>query len=316
MAPGRVRRLTKLQLAYKFVNRVTNIPIVAPRKLRNINKMGFSGVFCARLQAQREKLIKNRINMNRESKVGKPAKIAIIDDDPDVRLALETLLQENGFYPLPMKGSRDFFDLGENPDVDLALIDLRLSGESGLTLAIHIREHLDLPIVMLTGVGDEVDKIVGLEAGADDYLMKPFNPRELLARIRAVLRRYGNGHPPAQAAVPADHDTINFGDKLLDRTKRQLFDHTGAEIPLTNGEYRLLEVFLSKPDEIIPRADLLAQLGSDLSQYVDRTIDVLILRLRRKIESVPSKPVHLQTRRGLGYIFVRDPLVHLSSSSH
>jgi len=93
--------------------------------------------------------------------------------------------------------------LGEYPDVDLVLIDLRLNGESGLTLAIHIREHLDLPIVMLTGAGDEVDKIVGLEAGADDYLMKPFNPRELLARIRAVLRRYGKGLPNGGPSVPA-----------------------------------------------------------------------------------------------------------------
>ncbi len=245
--------------------------------------------------------------MNTDSSVSGMARIAIIDDDADVRLALEALLQENGFDPLPMAGSAEFFALGGNPDVDLALIDLRLKGESGLTLAIHIREHLDLPIVMLTGVGDEVDKIVGLEAGADDYLMKPFNPRELLARIRAVLRRYGKGPATGAAVVPADHDTIRFGDKLLDRTRRELFDHTGAEIPLTNGEYRLLEVFLRKPDEIIPRADLLAQLGSDLSQYVDRTIDVLILRLRRKIEPVPSKPVHLQTRRGLGYIFVRTP---------
>lgn len=244
--------------------------------------------------------------MTKDNPASKMVKIAIIDDDPDVRLALGALLQENGFEPLPMAGSSDFFDLGENPDVDLALIDLRLNGESGLALAIHIREHLDLPIVMLTGVGDEVDQIAGLEAGADDYLMKPFNPRELLARIRAVLRRYGKNHG-VRPQISPNHDTIGFGDKLLDRTRRELFDHTGAEIPLTNGEYRLLEVFLRKPDEIIPRADLLAQLGSDLSLYVDRTIDVLILRLRRKIETVPSKPVHLQTRRGLGYVFVRAP---------
>lgn len=244
--------------------------------------------------------------MNKDSPVRELAKIAIIDDDPDVRLALKELLQENGFDPLPMAGSRDFFELGEKPDVDLALIDLRLGGESGLSLAIHIREHLDLPIVMLTGVGDEADQILGLEAGADDYLMKPFNPRELLARIRAVLRRYGKVENATQA-VPKDHDTITFGDKILDRTLRELHDREGVEIPLTNGEYRLLEVFLRKPDEILPREDLLAQLGSDLSHYVDRTIDVLILRLRRKIEAVPSKPEHLQTRRGLGYIFVRAP---------
>lgn len=244
--------------------------------------------------------------MNESGTIDRAAKIAIVDDDLDVRLALKSLLSENGFDPLPMASSREFLELGEKPDVDLALIDLRLKGESGLVLAMHIRKHMDMPIVMLTGVGDEGDKIVGLEAGADDYLTKPFNPRELLARIRAVLRRYGKVPHTGPQSSP-DHDVVQFGDKILNRTKRELYDDTGVEIPLTNGEYRLLEVFLRKPDEVIRREDLLAQLGSDLSHYVDRTIDVLILRLRRKIETVPSKPVHLQTRRGLGYVFVRAP---------
>ena len=230
----------------------------------------------------------------------------MIDDDADVRLALEVLLFENGFDPILLTGSQDFHALGPNPAVDLTLIDLKLNGESGLALAMHIREQFDLPIVMLTGVGDEVDKIVGLETGADDYLMKPFNPRELVARIRAVLRRYGRSVQPARAvAAPAPQQgALTFGDKTLSPSERQLTSQSGEEIPLTNAEYRLLEFFLLHPDTIIPRPKLLAELGSDLSQYVDRTIDVLILRLRRKIEIVPSKPVHLQTRRGLGYIFV------------
>ncbi len=233
------------------------------------------------------------------------ARIAVIDDDATVRLALEALLHENGFDPILLAGSQNFHALGPNPAVDLALIDLKLKGESGLALAIHIRERFDLPIVMLTGVGDEVDKIVGLETGADDYLMKPFNPRELVARIRAVLRRYGRTAPAAVAAIGGlSADIICFGDKVLKRGERQLVFQNGDEIPLTNAEYRLLEYFLRHPDTIIPRPKLLAELGSDLSQYVDRTIDVLILRLRRKIERVPSKPVHLQTRRGQGYIFV------------
>jgi len=229
------------------------------------------------------------------------AKIAVIDDDLDMRLALEALLFENGFDPILLKGSHDFHALGPVPEVDLTLIDLKLNGESGLALAMHIRKRFDLPIVMLTGVGDEVDKIVGLETGADDYLMKPFNPRELIARIRAVLRRYGRAAPPAP--TPA-HTGLAFGDKILNTDERQLYTRAGEEIPLTNAEYRLLEYFLRHPDAIIPRPQLLTELGSDLSQYVDRTIDVLILRLRRKIEAVPSKPVHLQTRRGQGYIFV------------
>ncbi|SNZ21213.1 two-component system, OmpR family, phosphate regulon response regulator OmpR [Cohaesibacter gelatinilyticus] len=235
-------------------------------------------------------------------------RIAIIDDDAAMRQSLYDLLFENGFEPVPLRGSQDFFALGDDVKLDLALIDLRLDGESGLTLTRSIHQNLALPIVMLTGVGDDTDKILGLETGADDYILKPFNPRELVARVRAVLRR--KGHPMAQVmAAPvadASTDSMQFGDMMLDREHRQLFDAAGEEVHLTNSEYRLLEYFLVHPNEIIPRPRLLAEIGSDLSNYVDRTIDVMILRLRRKIESVPSKPMHLQTRRGQGYIFVTD----------
>ncbi|MBL4785896.1 MAG: response regulator transcription factor [Cohaesibacteraceae bacterium] len=234
----------------------------------------------------------------------KRARIAVIDDDRELRLALENLLYENGFDPVLLEGSAQFRELGSQPDIDLALIDLKLKGESGLTLAIYIREHHDLPIVMLTGVGDEVDQIVGLETGADDYLMKPFNPRELVARIRAVLRRYDRIDSSVGLEKPACDEIIHFGKMFINPEKREVFDGEGMEIPLTNAEYRLLDFFLRNPDRIIPRHELLAELGSDMAKYVDRTIDVLILRLRRKIEAIPSKPVHLQTRRGQGYIFV------------
>lgn len=229
--------------------------------------------------------------------------VAIIDDDADLRRTVADLLAENGFSPLPLPDGPSFLALGPRPAVNLALIDLRLRGENGLTLAIRIRETMGIPIVMLTGRGDEMDKIIGLETGADDYMMKPFNPRELIARLRAVLRRAG--HPAA--APDRSASTIRpFGRLRLDQTRRELLDHAGAEIPLTNAEYRLLDYFLRHPGRIIPRTELLTELGNDLSQYMDRTIDVLILRLRRKIEAVPSKPVHLQTRRGQGYIFVTD----------
>ncbi len=235
-------------------------------------------------------------------------RIAIVDDDPDMRVTLAELLDENGFDTESLASSQEFYELGAEPGIDLALIDLKLKGESGLTLAINIRKTHDLPIVMLTGVGDVVDKIVGLETGADDYLMKPFNPRELIARIRAVLRRYGAVAAHRSGRTDAnDGNELTFGGNTLDLSQRELFDADGSEIPLTNAEYRLLEYFLRNPNRIIPRTELLAELGSDLSHYVDRTIDVLILRLRRKIELAPSKPVHLQTRRGQGYIFVTDP---------
>lgn len=228
--------------------------------------------------------------------------VAIIDDDADLRETVAALLAENGFTPLPLPDGAAFFALGAAVRVDLALIDLRLRGENGLTLAIRIREALDLPIVMLTGRGDEMDKIIGLETGADDYMMKPFNPRELIARLRAVLRR--KGHPAIQPPDRSANMIRAFGTLRLDQTRRELWGPDGNEIPLTNAEYRLLDYFLRHPDRIIPRTELLTELGNDLSHYIDRTIDVLILRLRRKIEGVPSKPRHLQTRRGQGYIFV------------
>ncbi|MEO9526654.1 response regulator [Roseibium sp.] len=228
--------------------------------------------------------------------------IAIVDDDADVRETLSALMETSGFAPVAFSDSAGFKAFGNPEDFDLALIDLRLQGESGLSLAIHIREFHELPIVMLTGVGDEIDQIIGLETGADDYLMKPFNPRELVARIRAVLRRYGHG---LSAGPKAGKDQeIAFGDKRVNLKRRELLDRHGDEIPLTNAEYVLLEYFVKNPERIIPRIELMQEIGSDMQRYVDRTIDVLILRLRRKIENVPSKPVHLQTRRGQGYIFV------------
>jgi two-component system, OmpR family, response regulator len=231
--------------------------------------------------------------------------IAVIDDDADLRRTVAALLDDSGFTALPLADGPGFFALGPEPGVDLALIDLRLGEENGLDLAVTLRRRFGLPIVMLTGRGDETDRIEGLETGADDYMMKPFNPRELIARIRAVLRRAGH---PALADQHRDASGLRaFGVLRLDLTRRELIGADGSEIALTNAEYRLLEYFLRNPGRIIPRTELLSELGGDLSQYVDRTIDVLILRLRRKIEPVPSKPMHLQTRRGQGYIFVTGP---------
>ena len=232
-------------------------------------------------------------------------KIGIVDDEAGMRDALVALLYENQFEPVPMASSDDFAVVQKTVELDLVLIDLQLRGESGLALAMDIRRSGNLPIVMLTGRGDETDKIVGLEIGADDYMLKPFNPRELIARIRAVLRRYGKGEL-VQPDVTSGHSAA-FGSLRIDRENRVLSDASGTEISLTNAEYRLLDFFLSRPNEIIPRVELLAEIGSDLTRYMDRTIDVLILRLRRKIEENPSKPMHLQTRRGQGYIFVTGP---------
>ena len=230
-------------------------------------------------------------------------RIGIVDDEAGMRDALVALLSENQFEPVPMESSADFAVVSKSISLDLVIIDLQLRGESGLELAMDIRRSQDLPIVMLTGRGDETDKIVGLEVGADDYLLKPFNPRELIARIRAVWRRYGKG---TQTPVQDTSDQIAFGGFIVNRVERIVSAENGVEISLTNAEYRLLDFFLDRPNEVIARVDLLSEIGSDLTRYMDRTIDVLILRLRRKIEDNPSKPVHLQTRRGQGYIFVTD----------
>ena len=230
-------------------------------------------------------------------------RIGIVDDEAGMRDALVALLSENQFEPVPMESSADFAVVSKSISLDLVIIDLQLRGESGLELAMDIRRSQDLPIVMLTGRGDETDKIVGLEVGADDYIVKPFNPRELIARIRAVLHRYGKG---TQTPVQDTSDQIAFGGFIVNRVERIVSAENGVEISLTNAEYRLLDFFLDRPNEVIARVDLLSEIGSDLTRYMDRTIDVLILRLRRKIEDNPSKPVHLQTRRGQGYIFVTD----------
>lgn len=235
----------------------------------------------------------------------KPAKIGIVDDEAGMRDALIALLSDNQFEPVPMESSADFAVVRKSVKLDLVIIDLQLQGESGLELAMEIRRAEDLPIVMLTGRGDETDKIVGLEVGADDYMLKPFNPRELIARIRAVLRRYGKG-VPLPSAANTHVQPVALGKLRIDRDNKILSDQNGDEISLTNAEYRLLDFFLNRPNEVITRVDLLSEIGSDLTRYNDRTIDVLILRLRRKIEENPSKPVHLQTRRGQGYVFVTD----------
>ncbi|PRY20859.1 winged helix family two component transcriptional regulator [Aliiruegeria haliotis] len=228
--------------------------------------------------------------------------VAVIDDDANLRRTVTALLHDSGFEAVPLADGAAFHARGPKPGVDLALIDLRLANENGLELAQALRRRHGLPIVMLTGRGDETDRIEGLETGADDYMMKPFNPRELIARIRAVLRRAG--HPGMVSPDRDDAHQIAFGGLRLDLERRDLVAANGTEIALTNAEYRILQYLVLNPGRVIPRPELMAELGADLNHYGDRTIDVLILRLRRKIEPVPSKPVHLQTRRGQGYIFL------------
>lgn len=234
-------------------------------------------------------------------------KIAVIDDDPLMRTALKGLLKDNGFEAYTFADSSEFNKYGHMA-FDVFLIDLRLVNESGLDIVRELCKTRDAPVIMLSGVGDEIDKAIGLETGADDFVSKPFNPRELIARIRALLRRYKSiGASSKDTLIESNDQLIRFGEFTVDLKQRQLTTSSGSEVTLTNAEFRLLEYLVTHHSRIIDRAELMSHIGSDASDYADRTIDVMILRLRGKIEARPSKPVHLQTRRGKGYVFIMEP---------
>mgnify|MGYP000259177820 CR=1 FL=1 len=231
-------------------------------------------------------------------------KVLIVEDDEMLGDELRDVFVQWGFVAITVASVNAFWEQVEDFKPQLIVVDLTLPDGSGVDIIRDVRSKSDIGIIVMSGRSDEIERVVCIETGADDYLTKPFNPRELIARLRAVLRRYGSQIPQA-GGQPSDADAeYAFGQMVLDIVRRELRSNSGEEIPLTNAEYRLLEFFLRHPNEIVPRTKLLEELGSDLSQYVDRTVDVLILRLRRKIERVPSKPIHLQTRRGQGYIFV------------
>lgn len=233
--------------------------------------------------------------------------IAVIDDDPLVRTAIAELLRTHGYEPVAFSSS-DEVNKHQGAKIDLFLIDLRLVNESGLDIARDIYQKDQTPVIMLSGVGDEIDKAIGLEAGADDFVSKPFNPRELIARIRALLRRSQITKARSAPSVESSQ-SIRFGKFTVNFDQRQLTDDYENEISLTNAEFRLLEYLTTHHDRVISREELLSHMGSDLAQYEDRTVDVMILRLRGKIEVSPSRPIHIQTRRGRGYMFVLSPTV-------
>ncbi len=194
------------------------------------------------------------------------------------------------------KEARRLWPLGR---YHLVVLDLMLPGESGLDFAKWLRAQGDVPIVMLTAMADETDRIVGLELGADDYLSKPFNPRELLARVRAVLRR-ASGEAGAPSAAPAK--SIRFGGWTLEPSRRRLLNPDGAEVPLTGGEYELLQVLVERPNRVLTRDMLMDLLRGRQAGPFDRAIDVAVSRLRRKLEDDGRNPSLIKTVRGGGYV--------------
>jgi two-component system, OmpR family, response regulator len=227
--------------------------------------------------------------------------ILVIDDDSQIRALLQEYLAENGMRVSIASSGDEMSQILNDEAIDLVVLDLRLGGEDGMAIARSLRDQSAIPIVMLTGVRDEADRVMGLELGADDYLTKPFSPRELLARIRTVLRR-------TKSAMPAqsrqrDIRAYRFGEFELNLRTRRLKRVHGDGITLTNGEFNLLAALLAAPERILTRDQLLEASRVYDNEVYDRAIDIQVLRLRRKIERDPSQPQFIVTERGAGYIF-------------
>lgn len=246
--------------------------------------------------------------------------IAVLDDEPDITQLLANYLQMQGFRVSQVHRGPALMGLMQTDLPALVLLDLGLPGEDGFTIARQLREHWQCGLVIVTGRGDAVDKVVGLEVGADDYVTKPFDLRELLARIKAVLRRMT---PPSSSAVavpaaavrpaaadnPPSRDKLQFDGWTLDTAARRLTSPQGEEVPLTTGEFDLLCTFARHPGRVLSRDFLLEQTRGREAGPFDRTIDVQVGRLRKKIELNAEEPQVIKSVRGAGYLFV--PLVTL-----
>lgn len=227
--------------------------------------------------------------------------VVAVDDDPAVRSLVFDYLTQNELRVTTVATGRELQQIIARETVDLIVLDLKLPGEDGMQIARRLREQSAIPILMLTGRVEEADRVMGLELGADDYLTKPFSPRELLARIRALLRR-----ARAQATVADELARVRayrFGTWELNVGLRRLKSVDGRTVELTNGEFSLLTAFLSSPQRVLTRDQLLDLSRLHNAEVYDRSIDVQILRLRRKIEPDPSQPRYIRTERGAGYVF-------------
>jgi len=231
--------------------------------------------------------------------------IAIVDDEADITTLLANYLQGHGYRITPLHSGRALMELMPVDAPALVLLDLGLPGEDGFSIARQLREHWRCGLVIVTGRGDAVDKVVGLEVGADDYVTKPFDLRELLARIKAVLRRITPAAPPAAAAaVPAARSRLLFAGWQLDPGARQLLDAQGQEVALTSGEFDLLCTFAQHPGRVLSRDFLLEHTRGREAAPFDRTIDVQVGRLRKKLEPDAEHPQIIKSVRAAGYILV------------
>ena len=228
------------------------------------------------------------------------AHIVVVDDDPEIRTILEDYLTEEGYRVSTAEGGAEMRRILAQYRADLVILDVQMPGEDGFTIAASLRKTSNVGIVMLTGKGDSVDRVVGLELGADDYVAKPFDLRELLARVRSVLRRvkHGPDDEPAGETRP-----LTFAGWSLDLSARQLISSEGVDVELTTAEFNLLAALATRANRVLSRDQLLdITLGREWSP-LDRSIDNLITHLRRKIEVDPKHPTMIKTIRGVGYMF-------------
>jgi two-component system OmpR family response regulator len=225
-------------------------------------------------------------------------RLLIVDDDPDIRDLLAQYLVGYGMHCRCVGDGQGLREALEGERHDLIILDLMLPGEDGLSLCRHVRAQGDTPIIMLTARGEPADRVVGLELGADDYLVKPFDPRELVARIHTVLRRTR----VRASRHSADKDTVQFAGWQLSHLKRQITTPQQLVVPLSNAEYRLLCAFLARPQRILSREQLMDAARGRTVEAFDRSIDLLVSRLRQKLGDDPKSPQLLKTVRGEGYL--------------
>ena len=228
--------------------------------------------------------------------------ILVCDDEPDVRDMLQEYLKRRGYEVLTAEHSVALHKILETQQIDLIILDINMPGDDGLTTLRNLRPDNQVPVVMLTAAGEVFDRILGLEMGADDYLGKPVDLRELEARVKAVLRR--KSAPAAQAGIEVDvQKTALFGTFTLNLEAAKLYSAEGEEVPLTAIEFSLLKVFAENKSRVLNRDQILEQAHDRSWDPFDRSIDIRISRLRRKIEANPQKPMIIKTVRGIGYIY-------------
>lgn len=230
--------------------------------------------------------------------------LAIVENDPDTMSVLQTNLSANGYAVTALSSGDGLVSMLSNNPCDLVIMDVGLQGTDGLTLMRKVREMYDCGIIIVSGRADLTDRVVGLELGADDYIAKPFEPREIVARVRSVLRRNARSVVRGQAPAPSRRERFVFEGFTLDVASRSLFDSRGEPVALTSGEYKLVEAFVTHPNRVLSRDRLLDLVYDSNSPAFDRSVDVRIGRVRRKLGDNPRNPRLIKTIRNDGYIFV------------